>query len=161
MKLQDKLYQLRKGNGLSQAELAEAINVSRQAISKWETGTALPTIENFLSLSKLYGVSVDYLVDDGIESETDIPVVKAATGYYKQRNKMTVTYVVIACCAVIIAIIVGFSTHSIATVTLSLLLIGTVILIACVLRYLIRYLSYRSREERRFFRTAAHEDDPE
>ncbi len=162
MKLQDKLYQLRKSNGLSQMELAEAINVSRQAISKWETGTALPTIENFLSLSKLYGVSVDYLVDDGIESETDIPVVKATAGYYKQRNKMTLTYVVIACCAVVIALIVGFSTNSIATVTLSLLLIGTVILIACILRYLIRYLSYRtSRSERRSLRTAAHEDDPE
>jgi transcriptional regulator with XRE-family HTH domain len=158
MRLQDKLYQLRKGKGLSQMDLAEAINVSRQAISKWETGTALPTIENFLSLSKLYGVSVDYLVDDEIESDMEIPVVKATAGYYKQRNKMTVTYIIVACCIAIIAIVVGFATHSIATVTLALLLIGTVCLVSYILRYLIRFLSYRGGSERRASKSAAHDD---
>lgn len=144
MKLQDKLYQLRKSKGLSQMELAEAINVSRQAISKWETGTALPTIENFLSLSRLYGVSVDYLVDDEIETEMEIPVVKATAGYYKQRNKLTIIYAVIVCFIVIIAMAIGFVTHAIVTVTLALLLIGTICLVTCILRYLVRYLTFRS-----------------
>jgi len=143
MKLQDKLYQLRKSKGMSQMELAEAINVSRQAISKWENGTALPTIDNFLSLSRLYEVSVDYLVDDEAEKETDIPVVKATAGYYKQKNKLIVTRIIVACCFVIIAMGVGFASNSIATVTLALLLIGTVLLIGTLLRYLIRFLIYK------------------
>ena len=68
MNLQDKLIQLRKRKGMSQLELAEILNVSRQAISKWELGTAVPTLENLVSISKLYGVSVDFLVDDKAES---------------------------------------------------------------------------------------------
>lgn len=144
MKLQDKLYQLRKSRGMSQLELAEAINVSRQAISKWENGTALPTIENFLSLSKLYEVSIDYLVDDEVEAETDIPVVKATAGYYKQRNKMIITRIVIAFCIVIIVTAAGFATNSIATATLTLLLTGTILLVVTLLHYLIRFLIYKS-----------------
>lgn len=76
MNLQDKLVQLRKKNGMSQLELAEALNVSRQAISKWELGTAIPALENLVSISKLYGVSVDYLVNDEATSDFDTPAVK-------------------------------------------------------------------------------------
>lgn len=50
MNLQDKLVQLRKRNGMSQLELAEALDVSRQAISKWELGTAIPTLDNLVSI---------------------------------------------------------------------------------------------------------------
>ena len=51
MQFRDKLFQLRKRDGMTQAELAEAINVSRQAISKWEMGTAVPDVSNMLALS--------------------------------------------------------------------------------------------------------------
>lgn len=64
MSLQEKLVSLRKEKGLSQLEVAESVNVSRQAISKWEVGTAVPSIDNLKSLSALYGVSVDTLLDD-------------------------------------------------------------------------------------------------
>ena len=46
MVMQEKLVQLRKEKGLTQIELAEALNVSRQAVSKWESGGALPATEN-------------------------------------------------------------------------------------------------------------------
>lgn len=67
MNLPEKLACLRKQKGLTQASLAETLNVSRQAISRWEVGTAVPSTDNLLSLSALYGVSVDYLLND----ETD------------------------------------------------------------------------------------------
>ncbi len=53
---------LRKKSGLTQVELAERLGVSRQAISKWEVGTAVPSIESLVSLSALYGVTVDSLL---------------------------------------------------------------------------------------------------
>lgn len=66
MKLEEKLRILRQEQGLSQAELAEAMGVSRQAVSRWETGTGLPSTGNLLYLSRLHGVSMDELVRGGI-----------------------------------------------------------------------------------------------
>ena len=63
MDLKDTLRHYRTRQGLSQIELAEALDVSRQTVSKWETGTALPAAENLLALSRLYGVSVDALLN--------------------------------------------------------------------------------------------------
>lgn len=71
MTMNEKLVQLRKDKGVTQIELAEALNVSRQAVSKWESGGALPSTENLIFLSKLYGVSIDYLIND--ESERPVP----------------------------------------------------------------------------------------
>lgn len=66
MELQDKLQQLRKQNGLSQEELADKIGIARQTVSKWENGQAVPELNMLLSLSSLYGVTIDSMVkDDG------------------------------------------------------------------------------------------------
>ena len=67
MKLVEKMVMLRKAKGLTQLQVAEKINVSRQAISKWESGSAVPSINNLKYLAALYGVSVDYLLKDDIE----------------------------------------------------------------------------------------------
>ena len=76
MKLSDKILSLRKRNGLSQEELAEKLSVSRQAISRWEVGSAQPDALNILQLSKLLGVTADYLLNDDYESDNDVSVVK-------------------------------------------------------------------------------------
>ena len=62
MTLCEKLYELRRAAGLSQEELAERLNVSRQAVSKWENGAAQPELSKLVELSRLYGVSVDELL---------------------------------------------------------------------------------------------------
>ena len=64
MKLDEKLVSLRKKKGITQAELAENVQVSRQAVSKWESGGSLPSTENLRALSGLYGVPVDYLLNE-------------------------------------------------------------------------------------------------
>lgn len=62
--LHEKLAELRAENNISQFEVAEALNVSRQAISRWETGRAKPSTEKLIALSRLYGVPLDELVGD-------------------------------------------------------------------------------------------------
>lgn len=71
--LSEKLYQLRKKSGLSQEQLAEQLNVSRQAISKWESGSAFPESEKLIIISNYFGVSVDYLLKDEVEDEVKTP----------------------------------------------------------------------------------------
>ncbi len=58
----EKLQALRKARGWSQEELATQINVSRQALSKWESGASVSDTENVVALSRLFGVSTDYLL---------------------------------------------------------------------------------------------------
>ena len=69
MGLDERLYQLRKQKGLTQADVAEKLGISRQAVSRWEIGAAIPTLENIKILSELFGVSVEYLLggDSGVE----------------------------------------------------------------------------------------------
>lgn len=76
MKLSEKIVRLRKTNGWSQEDLAQQLNVSRQAVSRWEGGTAQPDAGNILQLSKLFGVTTDYLLNDDYESDNDLPKVK-------------------------------------------------------------------------------------
>ena len=68
MILADKIISLRKQQGWSQEELAEHLNVSRQSVSKWESGTSVPDLDKILKLSHLFGVSTDYLLKDELES---------------------------------------------------------------------------------------------
>lgn len=69
MILADKIIRLRKKNGWSQEELAEKMNVSRQAVSKWEGAQTIPDLEKILMLGNLFGVTTDYLLKDEIEDE--------------------------------------------------------------------------------------------
>lgn len=64
MELQDKLRCLRNENGVTQIDLAEKLEVSRQTISRWEAGTSVPTTENLMRLSALYGVPLDEWVKE-------------------------------------------------------------------------------------------------
>lgn len=69
MILAEKVMTLRKKKGWSQEELAEKLNISRQSVSKWESGASIPDIDKIISLSGLFGVSTDYLLKDEMETE--------------------------------------------------------------------------------------------
>lgn len=81
MDLTERLAQARKARGLSQAEAAERMNVSRQAISRWETGAGMPTLDNLIQMGKVYEVSLDELVYGvgGAEVPEEIPEPAALT----------------------------------------------------------------------------------
>ena len=97
MEFNNKLYNLRKQRGLSQEELANRLNVSRQTISKWEVGESTPDMEKLVALSDLYEISLDELVMDKIpahvgetSSKSDIVNVlndKVITDENKQNAK--------------------------------------------------------------------------
>ena len=67
MILADKIVNLRKKLGMSQEELAEQMNVSRQSISKWESAQAVPDLTRIIALSQIFGVTTDYLLKDELE----------------------------------------------------------------------------------------------
>lgn len=70
----EKLQYLRKAKGLSQEQLAAQVNVSRQAVSKWELSAAMPDTDNILQISKLFGVTTDSLLDNALAVGTGIEV---------------------------------------------------------------------------------------
>ena len=67
MILADKIIELRKKAGMSQDELAEQMDVSRQSVSKWEGAQSVPDLSKILKLSEIFGVSTDYLLKDDFE----------------------------------------------------------------------------------------------
>ncbi len=84
MILADKLYKLRTASGLSQEELAEKLNVSRQSVSKWESGNSIPGLDKVVELSKIYGVSIDYLLKEEIE---ELPEEIVVDTYVKEEYR--------------------------------------------------------------------------
>lgn len=105
MKLYEKIYQLRKQSGLSQEETAGRLHISRQALSRWENGTAQPAANNIVEISKLFGVTTDYLLNDDYQSDDDIPALAEAKkdNYIRQTN-LTRIAIIAQACAINIAI---------------------------------------------------------
>ncbi len=91
MKFHEKLIKLRKSKGLSQEELAEMLDVSRQAISRWELESTLPDVPNLLKISEIFGVSTDYLVHDDYESDEDIPIAKEKQKKVEEKDETIIT----------------------------------------------------------------------
>lgn len=73
MILAEKIAQLRKQKGWSQEELANRLQVSRQAVSKWEGGASIPDLDKILKLSALFEVTTDYLLKDTLEAPDAAP----------------------------------------------------------------------------------------
>ena len=82
--LSEKIYELRRKNGLSQEQLAEKLSVSRQAVSKWESGTSTPELDKLLLLSACFNVTIDELVNDRrSEQETSAAPEKSTSRVYR------------------------------------------------------------------------------
>lgn len=73
MSLAKKMIELRKQQGLSQQDLADRLGVSRQAISRWETGAVQPLADSVKSLAQVFQVSTDYLLNDDLDTPTPPP----------------------------------------------------------------------------------------
>ena len=68
MTIAEKIKQLRKDNNMTQEDLAEKLNVSRQTISKWETNITIPDADNIVAISKLFNITTDELLDYKVET---------------------------------------------------------------------------------------------
>lgn len=111
MEFHNKLYNLRKQKGLSQEELANRLNVSRQTISKWEVGDSTPDMEKLTAISDMFDISLDELVMDKVPARKDESLSKSEiVGELKDKilsdesKKRTKKWVKIA--AIILGVIV-------------------------------------------------------
>ena len=101
MELSQKLKELRKKQGLTQLELAERLFVSRQAISGWEAGTSRPSTENLQSLSRLFNIPLETLLDDTAEAPEKLPAEEQAKeegkgqGLGKDRRYKAIVMVIV------------------------------------------------------------------
>ncbi len=91
MNFSEKLHTLRKEKRYSQEEFAELIGVSRQAISKWESGQSYPELNNLILISQILGVSIDYLVKDEeiLQTITEPAQLRLRFSEYEYKSKRT------------------------------------------------------------------------
>ena len=144
----DKLIDLRKKNGMSQEELAEKMDVSRQSVSKWEGAQSVPDMGRIVRLSELFGVSTDYLLKDEMEREERIDTcvgdtacrtvdMEEAGGFLalRERNAGSVALGVMLCILSPITLILLTGAQEMGTVSLGeqrAWALGMVVLIALV-----------------------------
>ena len=83
MELSENIFQFRKALGLSQEQLAEQVGVSRQSISKWETGQSAPELDKLVTLSRVFGISTDELLGNAMQKLDDIPSTVPITDYIR------------------------------------------------------------------------------
>lgn len=95
MEIKEKLVALRKEKGLTQLAVAEKLDVSRQAISRWESGMALPSTDNLRCLSSLYEVPIDYLLKEDSKRKSDSDN-EPAPDKIRHKNKKTVALIAAA-----------------------------------------------------------------
>lgn len=109
MTLHTKLVSLRKQNGFTQLELAERLNVSRQAVSRWESGAAVPTIDNLKVLSNLYCVSLDSLLNNEEEpcKKTEGQKPEQQAQNYNEQCVKRKKHIIIGSIAIILVILIS------------------------------------------------------
>lgn len=113
MTLREKLIVLRDKAGITQMALAHQLGVSRQAVTRWESGDATPSMDKLKALAKLYGVSLDWLCSDSdMADEKPVEVVEPlednesnkATASAKNKKKRKIRYIAIALVVGVIAL---------------------------------------------------------
>lgn len=109
MTLAEKLAALRGERKLSQGDLAEKLDVSRQSVSKWETGQAVPELDKIIKLADLFSVTVDELVRDGEKPQPEAPKpeVTERVVYVKQRLTMAQVLGVVLLILGLLSVILG------------------------------------------------------
>ena len=110
MELNERLAQLRKEHGLSQNDLADQLKVSRQAVSRWEQGLAMPSSDNLIYLSKLYGITLDELIyprDESKEQKTTQDMKEEHIENQKKKNGLLPLFI-----AVLLGLIIGIAVSS-------------------------------------------------
>jgi len=155
MILADKIIRLRKKNGWSQEELADKMNVSRQAVSKWEAAQTTPDLEKILQLGNLFGVTTDYLLKDElvdeefVEGVDETPIRKIslaeANDYLEQRKNASVQIAIATLLCIIspilIFLLLAFSEYTSIPITENLAVgIGMVALFSLVTIAVVIYI---------------------
>ncbi|MCD8086263.1 MAG: helix-turn-helix domain-containing protein [Clostridiales bacterium] len=143
MNLADRIQALRKAKGISQEELAEQAGVSRQAVSKWESGQSTPELEKLILLSDCFGVTTDYLLK-GTEP------VPAAPEQPEHRTDARIFTVVATACnlvGLVIAICIWVAWQTVASVAVGFVLMA----IGCAVFAVGQYVGVQKQEAKELF----------
>ncbi|MCL2912303.1 helix-turn-helix domain-containing protein [Shewanella corallii] len=162
MILADKIVKLRKQAGWSQEELADKVGVSRQSVSKWESANSIPDLNKIILLSNIFGVSVDYLVNDNAEhldagSMSDAPEVmqvsiEEANQYLQHKMaaaELTIKGVLLCVCSVIpliffLALAANERLGITNNIAIACGIIGILVMVSWGVSYLIRISQFES-----------------
>ena len=136
MKFCDKLQKLRKEFNITQEGLADKLNVSRQAITKWETNKGIPDIANLIAISDEFGLSLDELIKDDVAVKKKIITDSSA----KKWHILMIVYLV----AIVAYIVYFVICHKILMIGF---LVATLFMLFFELRIFIREKIYRQRKE--------------
>lgn len=138
MTLGERLKEYRQTEGLSQEQLAESLNVSRQAITKWENDKGLPDIDNLIAISKMMRITLD----DIVKGETEIA--QKASEKRAINTKLSLVTAVVFFIVSIIWIIVGCVNLNSAYLALPVMnFICAAVLLVCAFIHVKRYLSFK------------------
>lgn len=135
MSLSEKILHLRTQKGLSQLELGEQLGVSRQSVSKWETGQSVPDLDKLIKLADLFGITVDELVREGERPQPSQPEPQPPqVVYVREKRSLTSTQragICVEAAGLILALlgVAGFGAIPIL-VGVGLLLLGLPLLLA-------------------------------
>jgi transcriptional regulator with XRE-family HTH domain len=104
MNISEKILNLRKANNLTQEELADKLNISRQSVSKWESEQAVPDVDKLLALSEIFKVSTDYLLKpseiDELSIKTEILEKQQKELMQKEDKRNKIIYCCLSCLAI-------------------------------------------------------------
>lgn len=104
--LSEKIRELRRKAGLSQEELADKLNVSRQAVSKWELGSAVPTADKLVDIADFFGVSLDFLMRENSEQPLNVSRQTANSAPEKPHSRRKIASVLLMAAAVFLGVVV-------------------------------------------------------
>lgn len=126
MTIGEKIQQLRRGLGISQEQLAETLEISRQSVSKWERGEAVPDIEKVVALSRFFGVTTDQLLLD--DPQPIAPQINATVCSNATEDRLT-------------ALVRENAAHEKLRIGIRLLMLAVVLgIVDCILPFLMQLL---------------------
>lgn len=136
MNLGDKIYTLRKQHGLSQEELGDKLNVSRQTISKWERNESTPDLDKIAPLCALFDLSADELLQDKpqIEKQTELETKTVKTKRYFNIRLAAALILCAAILAIPLMQELRLSENMMAFITVGLLFTGSALLIVSFIK---------------------------
>lgn len=106
MNLGENIYRFRIQKNMSQGDLADALNVSRQSVSKWENNSATPELEKLIKMSEVFGISLDELVSGTAPETEQAPPVMSPMGLFSRRQ---IAGILFGCSAVLIILVFAMS----------------------------------------------------
>ena len=132
MDLGKKLFELRKSKNLSQEDVADKLNVTRQTVSKWETNQSTPDFDKIVPLCDLYGISTDDLLKDKVKKEKEKDELESKKNIYENMTKNQINQKsaeIVSSSILIFVIAIAFAGIGVAVLKWNPIVIGCTFLI--------------------------------